>query len=351
MGSKNGLFLPLIVGLLLQLIAICSLIPLPLLAAFDRIAMIAFACVCQSITGIAKDMIKISGKASTKLFKVLKKDNDDSVFKLVALLTGSKNAVKGFGFFLGSLLINFLSYYVSLGILATLILVLVPLVFQVDRNIGKSKLISKKSDLFNYDNKVTTLSVARFFLFGSRDCWFEIVLPLHLRLVFGWDYVFCGGVMAIWIIMYGAVQAITPELILAPLKTTARVSNLSFTTLLGLQTLGLALFLQLYKSEDKLQLVLFLVQIYVFGFLFAVCSSVHSFLIVDISSKDRIASTLGYYYMANAGGRMVGTLVSGFAYFYFGIQGCLWTSFAMLVITIIVSKRLGTILDANKQIE
>lgn len=346
MGSKNGLFLTLIVGLFLQILAIGILFPLPLIVNLDAVYVIIYASFAQAVTGIAKDLVKISGKASTKLVKVLKGNVQDSMFKLVALLTGSKNAVKGFGFFLGSLLISTVGYYISLGILMFLILSVVPLAFYVDKGLGKSKPSTKKWELFKYDQKVTTLSLARFLLFGSRDCWFEIVLPIHLRLVFGWDYIFCGTIMATWVIMYGTVQAITPKLILTPLKTSAQNSNLGATVILAVVSLASAIFIELYRKQDTIQLSGFLAMIYIFGFVFAVCSSIHSFLIVDISSKDKIASTLGYYYMANAAGRMVGTLISGLTYFYWGIQGSLWTSFGMLGLTVIVTRRLDTILRA-----
>jgi MFS family permease len=348
LGSYHGLRRNLVVGLLFQLLGIGLMAIILVTESWPRWSVVLFVTVVQAFTGVAKDLVKIAGKSSTKLVKVLKKESEgNGVFKLVAWITGAKNSVKGFGFFLGALLIQFIGYWPSLVVLFAMILILLPFCAKVDSLLGKSKSApTPLSQIFKYDDKVTTLSAARFFLFASRDVWFEIVLPIYLRTVFGFDYLMAGLVMALWIIFYGAVQSFTPQWILKPFgmfPLTSGTKLVPWTAILAVTILGLSLFIQLYVTVDVLLKVLFLVFITIFGFFFAVNSSAHSYLIVAYSDKDKVAQTLGYYYMANAGGRMIGTLLSGILYYYWGLSSCLWASLGMLVICTILTTRLKTV--------
>ena len=63
--------------------------------------------------------------------------------------------------------------------------------------------------------------------------------------------------------------------------------------------------------------------LYIFGFIFALNSSVHSYLILEYADNDKAAMNIGFYYMANAMGRLIGTLLSGLLYQFFGSQDAL----------------------------
>jgi MFS family permease len=347
-GTTHGLKFNLVVGLVCQLIGMAALVGLIWTESWTAIAVIVYVTLVQAFTGVAKDLVKLAGKSSTKLVKVLQGNQNDSLFKIVAWLTGAKNSVKGLGFFFGAAMINYIGYWPSLLTLFLMILVtLIPSYF-LDESLGKSKKQPPKTlkQIFTQDESVNALSLARMFLFGSRDVWFEIILPIYLREQYGWEYVFAGIVMALWIIFYGAIQSSTPTLILAPLKQYPLHKGTTLVpwsfSLFGIST-GLAFFLTFYKKSDTIQVTLFLVGIFLFGFIFAVNSSIHSYLIVAYSAKDKVSMTVGFYYMSNAFGRLFGTLLSGFLYYYFGLYSCLWASVAMLLICTLLSTRLKEI--------
>jgi MFS family permease len=347
-GTSHGLKSSLVVGLLCQLIGIAALTVLLWTDSWNPIGIICYVTAVQTFTGIAKDLVKLAGKSSTKLVKVLKGDHEDSLFKVVAWLTGAKNSVKGLGFFFGAALINYAGYWQSLLVLFILILITIPPSYYLDGTLGQSKKQVPKSlkAIFVQDASVNALSIARMFLFGSRDVWFEIILPIYLRTQYSWEYVFAGTIMATWIIFYGAVQSFTPTMILSPLKqypVRRGVVLVPWTVALLAISAALGLFLTLYTKSDTLQLVLFLIGIYIFGFIFAVNSSIHSYLIVAYSDKDKVSMTVGFYYMSNALGRLFGTLLSGFLFFYYGLSACLWASVGMLLICTLLSTRLKDI--------
>jgi hypothetical protein len=344
-GTTHGLKFSLLLGLFCQLVGISLLLVVLWTDSWSSIAVIVYVTLVQSFSGVAKDLVKLAGKSSTKLIKVLKGTHEDSLFKVVAWLTGAKNSVKGLGFFLGAALINYAGYWPSLLVLFIIILCTLPLGFYLDNGIGQSKASAPKSlkQIFTQDTSVNLLSFARMLLFGSRDVWFEIVLPIYLRNSYSWEYIFAGTVMALWIIFYGAIQSSTPTLILSrlgqfPLKHGKQL--VPWTIILGVICLALSLFLSFYTVKDTVQLTVFLVGIYVFGFVFAVNSSIHSYLIVAYSDKDKVSMTVGFYYMSNALGRLLGTLASGFLYYYFGLGACLWASVVMLFLCTFATNRL-----------
>ncbi|KAI8909072.1 major facilitator transporter [Gorgonomyces haynaldii] len=347
MGTNYGLKSTLLLGLGCQLLGIALLSLIQISQDWNKYAVIVFVTFIQTFSGVAKDLVKVAGKSSTKLVKVLKHaEGNDALFSIVAWLTGAKNSVKGFGFFFGALLINFCGYWQSLLVLFCLLLPLMPLGFMhLDKNIGKSKHPTKLTfqQMFKKDPAVNTLSVARLFLFCSRDIWFEVVLPIYLRSQFGWQYVFAGTVLAVWIIFYGIFQSATPRYVLQTLgryPIRHGTELVPWTIALFVITLGLSLFETLYTPNDVTHVSVFLAGIFVFGFIFAVNSSIHSFLIVSYADKDKISQTVGFYYMANAGGRLVGTLLSGVLYYYVGMYSCLWASCASIILTWIASHQL-----------
>jgi predicted MFS family arabinose efflux permease len=245
----------------------------------------------------------------------------------VAALTGSKNALKGVGFFLGGWLLTSLGYAWSLYTMAgALLLVILGSTLSLPRQLGRAKSKSKFKALFSNSREVNVLSAARFFLFGARDIWFVVGVPVFLSAKLGWGFTQVGTFLAIWVIGYGVVQSVAPGLIgrwtggHAPQGRAAQV--LAFLLAGATASVTIAL---LNGASPTAVIV---GGLGVFGFLFAVNSSVHSYLILAYSDDDKVATNVGFYYMANAGGRLVGTLLSGLLYQVAGVTGCLWGSVA-----------------------
>lgn len=290
----------------------------------------------QALNGTAKDLMKISGKAVPKL--VTTQGDDVRLFKLVSWLTGAKNAMKGVGFFLGGLLLWGVGYVGALAIMIALIGVLIlPSWWYIEKTLGISKKKAKVKEVFQKGWNVNVLSLARFFLFGSRDIWFEVAAPIFLADQVDWADFSVGAFMAGYTIIYGQFQAATASAFKS--KKANRSPN-------AIDVFRLALFLCiipgslggiLYATRQNttvLQIVLIL-GLGIFAVFFAANSAVHSYMIVRYSNRDKVAMDLGFYYMANAGGRLFGTVISGFVFHYtkdeFGLSVCLWISSAFLI--------------------
>jgi len=330
LGSRWGLKLTLLIGLA------CQMVSLVLLAAMDyswpRTWLVAYITGTQALSGIAKDLVKMSGKSVTKITA----SEQALLLKLVAFLTGAKNTMKGVGYFLGSLLLNYLGTLLSLVVLFCMIISIIPFgIFMLGNHLGKSSTTITLEQVFNKGRNVNVLSAARFFLFGARDVWFEIALPIFLRGVLGWSYTFVGGFMACWIIFYGCIQSTTPQLVLAPLSCSPPIPGhiTSWTFMLAFVTGGIALSMHFVFSNDDYNttVVVVVTGLMIFAFVFAVNSSIHSYLILAYTNKDKVAMNVGFYYMANAGGRLAGTLLSGILYQVYNIETCLWASMAFLL--------------------
>lgn len=346
-GSRIGLKYVLLVGLFLQLVSFAGLFGMHfLMQVFEnRYFYVTYIALVQALSGIAKDSIKMSGKSLTKLST---KENAHSLlFKLVAFLTGAKNGMKGVGYFLGTLTLNVVGFLWSLVILAILIVAAFPGIYFLDKELGRSKSKLDFRQIFCKGWNVNFLSAARFFLFGSRDLWFEIALPLFLRGVLKWPYVSVGIFMAVWIIAYGAMQSFTPQIVLKPLKCcfppTSKVLipwNAVLTVLIFVIAIALELVFRLTSASSNEQYygltVVIIIGLIIFALLFAINSAIHSYLILIYTNKDKVAMNVGFYYMANAGGRMIGTLISGIVYNYIGLAACIWISGAFLVISTIL---------------
>jgi predicted MFS family arabinose efflux permease len=282
----------------------------------------------QALSGIAKDLNKMSAKASVKT--LVSGAAEDRLFRWVAVLTGSKNALKGGGFFVGAALLEWLGFRGALMVLAGLLLcVLLVTAILLPHGIGKMKSKPKFSQVFSRVKAINRLAAARFFLFGSRDVWFVVGLPVFLYEVLGWSFMEVGGFLAFWIIGYGMVQASAPKLIRrshhgqGPGGGTARL----WVFILALLPAGIAFALHQGWSAQTVLLVGLLL----FGLVFAINSAVHSFLILAYSEHDKVAMNVGFYYMANAGGRLAGTVLSGLVYQTQGLEGCLWWSAAFVL--------------------
>ncbi len=202
---------------------------------------------------------------------------------------------------------------------------------------GKAKSKPKFSQIFSKSESINILSAARMFLFGARDVWFVVALPIYLGSVFGWDHLWVGGFLALWVIAYGFVQGIAPRI---TGKSDGKVPNggaaLFWAILLAVVTGLIALGVQ-YEWNPQFVIVFGLL---LFGAIFAVNSSLHSYLIVSYAKGDGVSLDVGFYYMANAMGRLIGTVLSGWVFQVAGLAACLWVSFAFLVLTALISIKL-----------
>jgi predicted MFS family arabinose efflux permease len=319
LGARLGLKLTMDMGLILQIIALMMLTLNP-----DWLT-VAYVMVAQALSGIAKDLNKMSAKSS---IKSLASDADGTLYKWVALLTGSKNALKGVGFFIGGLLLTTIGFENALYTLVALLSValLVSLLF-LDNTLGKAKNKPKFTQIFSKSPAINGLSAARFFLFGARDIWFVVALPVYLAGVLGWSHAEIGAYLAFWIIGYGLIQALSPKITGKQAEkrpTSATAMKLAF----GLAAIPVAMGFML-EYEPKWVL---LVGLMVFALAFALNSAVHSYLIVAYADADGASKDVGFYYMANAGGRLAGTLLSGYVYQVGGMEACLFLAAAFVVI-------------------
>jgi len=304
----------------------------------------------QALSGIAKDLVKMSGKSMTKITA----GQQELLLKLVAFLTGAKNTMKGIGYFLRSLLLANIGTVPSLIFLALMILLLIPCATLLLTNqLGKSSEPILLTQVFNKGWNVNMLSAACFGLFRAQDVWFEIALPLFLRGVLGWSYTFVGGFMACWIVFYGGVQSLTPQTVLAPLGCSPPIArHISiWTAILAITTVGIAFATHfilpttrdIKEASDTGITLTVTIGLLIFAFVFAVNSSIHSYLILAYTNRDKVAMNVGFYYMANAGGRLSGTLLSGIFYQMYGLEVCLWASVVFLISSVVCCLFLGPV--------
>lgn len=327
LGAYLGLNRIMNIGIGLQLIALMMLlVPSSLLT-------VPLVMLAQALSGIAKDLNKMSAKSTVKL--LLPEDAQDRLFRLVALLTGSKNTLKGVGFFLGAALLALLGFQgaiavMSLGLLSVWLL---SLLFQ-SAPLGKASYKPKFSDLFSKSSAVNGLSAARFFLFGARDVWFVVALPIHLSSVFGWSTMQVGSFLALWIIAYGTVQILAPR-ITGSNGEKVPDGRSAFWWAVGLTIIPALMAMAGGVSSDATSASLFqndlaqetlILGLLAFGAVFAVNSSLHSYLIVRYAAADGVSLDVGFYYMANALGRLAGTVLSGWLYQAYGFSICLLVS-------------------------
>jgi predicted MFS family arabinose efflux permease len=334
LGARIGLNLTMHIGMGMQVVAL-SLLTVP-----DAWLSVPYVMAAQALSGIAKDLNKMSAKASVKM---LAGDGGESrLFRWVAALTGSKNALKGAGFFVGAALLEGIGFRGALAVLAgVLFMVLIVTAQLLPKGVGKMKSKPKFTQVFSNTPAVNWLSAARFFLFASRDVWFVVGLPVFLYSVLGWSFTRVGGFLALWVIGYGIVQASAPRLIRrshhgrGPGGGTARL----WAFVLAVFPAAIALGLQ-FGLDPALVLVIGLV---LFGVVFAVNSALHSYLILAYSDFDKVSMNVGFYYMANAGGRLAGTVLSGWVYQTQGLTGCLWWSAALVLAAAVLSFRLPAV--------
>ncbi|ROS01134.1 putative MFS family arabinose efflux permease [Sinobacterium caligoides] len=327
LGARVGLNRIMNIGLALQVVA------LTMLTVPSEYLSVVYVMMAQALSGIAKDLNKMSAKSSIKL--LLPDSQQGLLFKWVAILTGSKNTLKGIGFFLGGLLLMLFGFQMALALMAAVLsLVFLLSLFFLQADLGRAKTKPKFSELFSKSETINILSAARLCLFAARDVWFVVALPIYLAATLGWSHTEVGAFLALWIILYGGVQTIAPKVI--GTRSSGEWGAVYWAAVLTVLTALIALAVQ---SAWHPGLIITL-GLFLFGAVFAVNSSLHSYLIVRSASRDGVSLDVGFYYMANAMGRLIGTLLSGYLFQRYGLAACLWISALLLLATVIISLRL-----------
>lgn len=332
LGAYLGLNRTMQFGLIIQVIALSMLlVPANMLS-------VPWVMAAQALSGIAKDLNKMSAKSSIKL--LVPADAQNTLYKWVAILTGSKNALKGAGFFLGGLLLAAFGFTAAVLMMAVaLALVWVVSLVLLKQDIGKTKAKPKFRDVLSKSRTINILSAARMLLFGARDVWFVVALPVFLSQTLQWNHSQTGGFLALWVIGYGAVQAYAPRLTGA---SKGHLPDGKAATLWAAALTLLPILIALALAAQMPAAVVLVGGLLLFGVVFAINSSMHSYLIVSYAGSEGVSLDVGFYYMANAAGRLIGTVLSGWVFQLAGegtagLTACLWISAAMLAGTVLIS--------------
>jgi MFS family permease len=347
LAARFGLAATLYGGLALQIAALAALAQLD--PAWGVAASVAFVMAVQGVSGVAKDLAKMSSKSAVKL---LAPTADGGLFRWVAALTGSKNSVKGLGFFLGAALLALAGFQAAVwGMAAVLAVILVAVLMFLPAGLpGRMKSEEAWGGWRSQDARVNRLSLARMFLFGARDVWFVVGIPVYFQAVLSDGtpegrreaFFLIGSFLALWIIAYGAVQALSPRLLGARTQSETETTAKAIFWAGALVPIPFALAgLALVAGDPAPWLTATLIGgLLLFGFVFAINSAVHSYLILAFGSAERITRDVGFYYMANAAGRLIGTLLSGLSFQFGGLPLCLATAGAMAAASWIAARRL-----------
>jgi len=330
-ASRSGVKVTLYGGLALQIFALLMLALLN--PHWSEVVSVAYVMAAQALSGIAKDLTKMSAKSAIKV--IVPDGTDGALFKWVARLTGSKNALKGVGFFVGGALLAAFGFVGALvGMAGALVVVLLATVASLSGDLGRSKKKVKFTSLLSKSSEINWLSAARLFLFAARDVWFVVGLPVFLSQL-GWSFYAVGTFLAAWVIGYGFIQAGVPEILhaLGSRDTVDGAAARQWAFVLLLVPLGLIGALR-FGVEPGLALM---VGLAIFAVVFAINSAVHSYLVLAYTDEDSVALNVGFYYMANAAGRLLGTLLSGILFKFAGFQGCLWGSGALVLAAAVLS--------------
>ena len=344
-GARYGLRLTLWVGTLLQILALVMLIPVS--GTWPKALSVIYVMAAQAISGIAKDLNKMSAKSAIKTVVGSEPGGTDKsnqqLFRWVAILTGSKNALKGVGFFLGGLLLTALGFNAAVGWMAAGLALAFLITLVLPAEIGKMKSKPAFSALLSKSEGINVLSLARFFLFGARDVWFVVALPVFLEAALGWTFWEIGGFMGLWVIGYGIVQGSAPGLRrLWGQSQSPGASAVQFWSAL-LTAIPALIAIALWRNADVG--IAITAGLAAFGVVFAMNSSIHSYMVLAYTDQDNVSLNVGFYYMANAAGRLVGTLLSGAVFMIGGseaggMQACLWASSLLVLLSSLVSLRL-----------
>ncbi len=325
LAARFGLRTTLFMGLGTQVFAVALLGLAP-----EAWLVVPYVMVSQSFSGIAKDLTKMSSKSAVKL--VVPAGDESALYRWVAVLTGSKNALKGVGFFFGGLMLTLFGFQPSMLILGAIVLLaLVAVMTLMHGHLGKPDAGARFKQMFSNNRAVNVLAAARIFLFASRDVWFVVGLPVYLETVLGWSFTQTGGFLAIWVIGYGIVQAAAPRFVRRRGGGVSEPDGRTATWLaFALALFPAAIAIGLSAGLDPTAVIV--AGLIAFGVCFAMNSAVHSYLILAYSENDRATMNVGFYYMANAGGRLAGTVLSGLLYQWQGLSACLWGSVVCVLI-------------------
>lgn len=351
-GARFGIRTLIVTGLLVQIV---SLVLLALLdPQWSLILSVFYVMLVQGASGVAKDLTKTGSKSAVKHMVV----DEGKLFFWVALLTGSKNTIKGLGFFLGAALLAFCGFEIALAVLATfLVFVLIFIVSFVRAPLGVTADKQVKiGDVFSVSRSINQLSAARLFLFGARDTWFVVAVPIFLFSTItqipgvnpDHGFFWVGGFLSLWIIAYGFVQTLTPSQ-LSSVKSAPEKAGYAATqwsaylaVLMFVLCVLIALLTRFGSNQNEAIAGLLILGLLAFGVVFAVNSSIHSYLIISLSGHQRTTMDVGFYYSANAAGRLLGTLLSGVTYQFGGIELSLFFSAVLAMISSYLVSKLRT---------
>ena len=345
-AARFGLTTTLYAGLGLQIVALIALAQLD--PAWGLAASVAFVMCVQGLSGVAKDLAKMSSKSAVKL---LAPSGEGVLFRWVALLTGSKNAVKGLGFLLGAAMLALVGFVGSVLVMAAVLaVILLVIALRMPSGLPTGRKGAKFTEVLSKSHNVNWLSAARVFLFGARDVWFVVGIPIYFYAVLSDGTVAgnrvafftIGTFMAVWIILYGAVQASAPRLLRAETRGEAVLINEAWTWALGLALLPalLAALVWIAPAPAPWLTGTLIAGLLGFGAIFAINSALHSYLILAFTKAERVTMDVGFYYMANAAGRLIGTLLSGLSYQWGGLSACLGVAAVMLALSGLLARQL-----------
>ena len=341
LGARFGLRLTLWCGTLMQVAALLMLIPVA--DTWPKWWSVAYVMAAQAISGIAKDLNKMSAKSAIKT--VVPETPEDhtrgerQLFQWVAILTGSKNALKGVGFFLGGLLLTTIGFNAAMAVMAAGLFTAFLLTLVLPGEIGRMKQKPGFTALFSKSQGINVLSLARFFLFGARDVWFVVALPVFLQAALGWRFWEVGGFMGLWVIGYGIVQGAAPALRRAwGQSAPPGVAAVQFWSAL-LTAIPALIAIALWRQVGQPGVAV-VAGLMVFGVVFAMNSSIHSYMVLAYTDAESVSLNVGFYYMANAAGRLLGTVLSGALFLVGGLPVCLGASAVLVALAALVSSRL-----------
>ncbi|WP_196140030.1 organoarsenical effux MFS transporter ArsJ [Aliikangiella sp. G2MR2-5] len=330
LAARFGLNKTLFSGLALQVVALYLL-------SLEQLLSVPYVMAIQALSGIAKDLNKMSAKSSLKL--LVSDGAQGQLFKWVAILTGSKNTLKGFGFFLGGLLLSVFGYKQSLIVMAVgLAIIGIACFILLPGDLQQKKYKVKFKHLFSKSKAINRLSAARLFLFGARDIWFVVALPVFLQASLSWSHTQVGTLMAVWVIVYGLIQTSTPKML--GFKQPEHAPNGNTATKAAFVLLLAPLAMIVGDSFSVGMNWIIIGGLIAFAVVFAMNSAIHSYLILAFSNKDDVALDVGFYYMSNAAGRLLGTLLSGLIYQWHGFMACIIGSAIMIAVCSLISTRL-----------
>ncbi len=310
LSVRFGLRRMIMAGIVLQICGLLGLAVMP--QALSPAAAIIWIICAQGLCGIAKDFTKTASKTAVKLTG---SHSRTGLFRWIAWFTGSKNAMKGAGFFAGALGLSVIGMQATLLVMAVMLGAMLSVVFRgAPGTLGQDRPSHSIKSLFTKTQAVNLLAAARIFLFGARDIWFVVGLPVFLAGA-GWDFWAIGGFLAVWTVGYGAVQSLAPQLL--PQDSKAQRWAAVWLAALGAGLMAAAAL----NGVDSLSAVLIVLT--VFGLIFALSSSLHSFLILEATGTGKAAEDIGFYYAANAAGRLAGTAFSGLCFQAGGLAACL----------------------------